>query len=400
MEREQISPASAEVVRPLVPEVLGGLGAVGRVARALVAGGPLPQLSDRALAELRDALGLDIAVLYLPAAGSRPALARYLSSAAGSATARARDEVSFDEEAWRLAVAGGVPLVFQEEASWLGPNPFEPAADYWLALPLTSVGRLLGVVMAASAKPFALDPVATSVLTLICDLLTAGIARARLRQEVERMELERERMQLAAEVHDGLAQDLALARRELALLESDPPEEVERESRRRLVEAVDSAHGVVRARLKELAVPVSLGGIGDAVAEICERFQRRGVPVRAEIAGPAAEATPETAAAIARILSEALANIERHAEARRVDVGLRLEDERLTLTVTDDGEGFDVEKVAGADRGHLGLTLMRQRAHDAGAELRIQSSPGAGTRITVQTPLRVPGRGSSLGLDA
>ena len=62
------------------------------------------------------------------------------------------------------------------------------------------------------------------MLRLLGDLLGAGIAAAQLRQELQRTALERERMRLAAEVHDGLAQDLALAMRELALLESAPAE--------------------------------------------------------------------------------------------------------------------------------------------------------------------------------
>ena len=159
----------------------------------------------------------------------------------------------FEEEAWSLAVTGAHPLVFQESGSWVVANPFEPQARHWLALPMVAAGELLGVVIASSSVPINLDPTTLTVLTLLGDQLTAGIATARLRQQLQHAELERERMRLAAEVHDGLAQDLALAMRELALLESDPPPDAARASQERLREAVAAAHRLVRARLVDLS---------------------------------------------------------------------------------------------------------------------------------------------------
>lgn len=389
MDPEQSASASpAGLARQLSPPVLAALGAIGRVARALVVGGPLPELSSRALAELREALALEIAVLYLPAESARPALVRYVTSAAGDSAVEANAEISFDEEAWRLAVAGGVPLLFHEEAGWLVDNPFDPPAGSWLVLPLAGAGGLLGVIIAAGREAVSLDPTHATVLTLLGDLLTAGIATARLRQEIERIEIERERTRLAAELHDGLAQDLALARRELALLEQNPDSDSAEASLARLREAVGAAHQLVRARLKELAAPVPLGGVREAVAEVCARFEDRGFPVSLRASGAAAEAAPETLVALTRVLTEALANAERHADASRVEVDLRVEDERLTIALRDDGCGFSVDGVHGTEAGHFGLTLMRRRTREAGGVLEIHSAPGLGTRISLRLPIR------------
>lgn len=234
-----------------------------------------------------------------------------------------------------------------------------------------------------------LDPTRATVLTLLGDLLAAGIAKARLRQEIERIEIERERTRLAAEVHDGLAQDLALARRELALLDSGPAPAQAEASLARLREAVGAAHELVRGRLKELSAPVPLGGVREAVAEVCARFESHGLPVSLRASGPAVEPAPETLAALTRVLTEALANVERHANASKVDVELRVEDERLTIALRDDGRGFAVDAVDGAEDGHFGLTLMRRRARDVGGELAIHSAPGAGTRVRLRMPTRV-----------
>ena len=380
------SDSHAGLAHHLPPEVLAGLGAINRVATALVGSGSLAELAERALGEMREALGLDLTVLYLPRPGERPSLQRYVASASGGAVVRAHDEVSFDDEAWRLAVASGVPLLFREEASWLVANPFDPPAQSWLVLPLRSEARLVGVVVAAAPGPLSLDPTAATVLRLLGDLLAAGIATARLRQELQGREIERERLRLAAEIHDGLAQDLALAMRELALLEGDPSPAEAQASAERLREAVGAAHRVVRARLEDLSVSAPLGGIQAAVEEVCER--RRGdLPLNLDTSGPAVDVAPETTAVVVRVLTEALSNVARHGQADHVRVLLRLEDDRLTLMIEDDGVGFEVDEVGGPGDGHFGLTLMHERARSAGGGLAVHSAPGEGTAVTMRVPV-------------
>ena len=113
----------------LQPEVLAGLAALSRVSRALVGTGELPVLAGAALDEMREALRLDRAVLYLPDADGQPVLRRYVGD-------EAAPELSFDEEAWRLV--SGAPIVLREPAGWLVANPFTPPARDWVILPLVS----------------------------------------------------------------------------------------------------------------------------------------------------------------------------------------------------------------------------------------------------------------------
>jgi signal transduction histidine kinase len=384
-EQRPIGEAAASAHQP-APEVLAALGALGRVARALVGSGSLSHLAERALGEMRDALGLELVVLYLPRVGEEPSLQRYISSRGTETGMRARDEVAFEDEAWRLAVASGAPLVFREEASWLVPNPFEPPAQSWLVVPLVSEKRLVGVVVAAAAVPLSLDPTSAIVLTLLGDLLAAGIATARLRQQLQGAEIERERMRLAAEIHDGLAQDLALAARELSLLDSQPPPEIARASSERLREALASARRVVRARLEDLSVTVPLGGIQAAVEDVSER-RGQGLPLVVRCSGPAVDVSPDTTAVVVRVLTEALANSARHAEAEHVEVRLQIEEERLTLEISDDGVGFCVADAGGPGDGHFGLTLMQERARGAGGRLTVRSAPREGACVRLEVPV-------------
>jgi signal transduction histidine kinase len=368
------------------PTGLAALGALGRVARALVGSGSLNQLAERALDEMRDGLGLELVVLYLPRFAEAATLQRYVTSAGQAASTRARDEVAFDDEAWELATMSGAPLVFREEASWLVANPFDPPASSWLVVPLVSERRLVGVVIASAAPPLSLDPTAATLLTLLGDLLASGIATARLRQQLQGAEIERERARLAAEIHDGLAQDLALATRELALLESDPPPELARASAERLREAVGSARRVVRARLEDLSVQIPLGGVEAAVKEVSAR-RGQGLPLVVSCEGPAVDVSPETTAVVVRVLTEALANSARHAQPQHVEVRLRVQNGRLTLEIEDDGIGFQPAEAGGPGDGHFGLTLMRERARSAGGLLTVSSGPEDGARVRLEVPV-------------
>jgi two-component system nitrate/nitrite sensor histidine kinase NarX len=252
-------------------------------------------------------------------------------------------------------------------------------------LPLDSGDEVVGVVAAAQRRPLALEETGATVLAILGDLLGAGIAAARLRQRIARAEIERERVRLAAEIHDGLAQDLALAKREIALLDSEPSAEHAAESRARLREAVGAAHRIVRARLEDLSIRVPLGGLPEAVQAACDRARERGLAVQLRCAA-AVEPAPDTSAVVLRVLGEALANVERHAGASTVVVALESDDRALTLSVRDDGRGPGAVADRGPGDGHFGIALMRERAASLGGELDVSAADGGGTLVRLEVP--------------
>jgi signal transduction histidine kinase len=86
-----------------------------------------------------------------------------------------------------------------------------------------------------------------------------------------------------------------------------------------------------------------------------------------------------------RLALEAITNAVKHAHATHIDVRLAAPaEDRLEITITDDGTGFDTDA---AHPGHLGMTTMRDRAAAAGARMNIISAPGAGTTVRVTVPL-------------
>ncbi|MDP8905523.1 MAG: ATP-binding protein [Chloroflexota bacterium] len=298
----------------------------------------------------------------------------------------AKATVSLEPEAWRFLAVSGGPLVFREREGWVMENPFEPPADHWVVIPLVSQLRVLGAVAGSSNEPISLAPAAVARLAVIGDLLSVGAANELLRTEIQRTELQRERVQLAEEIHDSLAQDLAAAVRELALLETRPPAETARASEARLREAVLDAHRVVRRHLEVLGGEVVVPGLAAAVAEVCARFRRRGLAVSIAMATDDDGIDPAAVAVVLRVLNEALANVLRHAGVAQATVSIDADANTLRVCVSDVGRGFDVGSTTDVGSGHFGLAIMRNRARTAAGTLMVRSQPGEGTTVELILP--------------
>jgi signal transduction histidine kinase len=87
-----------------------------------------------------------------------------------------------------------------------------------------------------------------------------------------------------------------------------------------------------------------------------------------------------------RLAQEAVTNAVRHARASRIRMELEYRKDALALLVVDDGVGFDVSAVESAPATHWGLSSMRERAAQIGAQCRIESRPGGGTSVHIFTP--------------
>jgi signal transduction histidine kinase len=98
----------------------------------------------------------------------------------------------------------------------------------------------------------------------------------------------------------------------------------------------------------------------------------------------------ETAVSLFRIAQESLQNGVEHGGAQQFTVSLARSGDRIELTITDDGCGFDLEAVRRDGEG-LGLVSIEERAHAIGGDVQIVTGPGAGTTIRVRCPAAMPG---------
>jgi signal transduction histidine kinase len=191
-------------------------------------------------------------------------------------------------------------------------------------------------------------------------------------------------------MHDGLAQTLGYLGMQIERLESRLPAgeaEALRSELATLRRDVAEAYLDVREAIEGLRLPIDQpGGVARALRELLEDFARRTDLATDWLCTDIPEnVAPEAALNLLRIAQEALANVRRHAHARRVSMQLTREDGLLELTVADDGRGFTPGQLG--ERRHYGLTTMRERARSLGGQFSLATSPGQGTRVVVRVPM-------------
>jgi signal transduction histidine kinase len=220
------------------------------------------------------------------------------------------------------------------------------------------------------------------------ELRMANVELAGLRDaEVERAAME-ERTRLARELHDGLAQDLWLAKLrvgELVGMDGLPPEA------RRSAESAVAAIDIGLADAREAVATLRSSSHDDAgfcnlVRRTAEDHgDRFGLRVEYTFEGThTASISARTQAEVLRIVQEALSNVARHAGATVVGVRLVIRDDRITLRIADNGRGFDTKAIG---REGYGLVSMRERASSIGGRLRISSRVGSGTPVALTAPV-------------
>ena len=197
---------------------------------------------------------------------------------------------------------------------------------------------------------------------------------------------EAERARIARELHDDISQQLALLSIDLELLLGGAPDAP---ARQMAGEALDRTQTLARSvhDLSHSLHPAKLRLIGlvAAMQGLQRELTQTGVAITFTYQDVPRTLPPDLTLCLFRIAQEALQNAIRHGRASNVTVRLQGEADRLALTITDDGVGFEVDPAYG--RG-LGLVSMDERLEAIGGTLTIRSRPGAGTRLDVVVPLR------------
>lgn len=190
------------------------------------------------------------------------------------------------------------------------------------------------------------------------------------------------RGQLAAELHDTVAQSLMIARGLLATSPSTPAEIA------KLSDYVEDAEEQVRAVMARTRPPALRDGdLASAVGGLrLDMNARYGLRVDVEWPESPYPLPLASAVTVYRFFQEALLNVVKHADVDDAIVRLQVEQDSVVAQVRDEGPGFDPSTVR-ADRGrHVGLGLLRERARLSGGALDIDSRRGEGTVLTLRLP--------------
>jgi PAS domain S-box-containing protein len=208
-------------------------------------------------------------------------------------------------------------------------------------------------------------------------LLLAGLVRAQ----------EEERRRIAAEIHDDPVQAMTAVEMRLESLRRRIDGGAERRALEQLTASVSAAIARLRRLLVDLRPPrLDREGLAPALRALLDRL-RAETGVDATFEDRTLHEIPsDTRTVLYRIAQEALANVRKHAEALEARVTMAERDGGILLRVRDDGRGFDPERAAEEQPGHLGLVSMRERAELVGGKFRITSTPGAGTTVEAWVP--------------
>jgi signal transduction histidine kinase len=269
-------------------------------------------------------------------------------------------------------------------------------------VPLRCEGRLLGSLNLALKEAGDLTGQHQSVAREVADSLAVAIRHAQLDASIARhreqlraltvrlAELdEARRRALASDLHDRIGQRLTALGINLNVIKAG----LDVEQAPQLCSRLDDSLGLlsettdrVRLVMADLRPPMlddygllpTLRWCGEQLAA------RTDIHVVVEGSEPDPRFPSPIEDTLVRIAQEALTNVAKHAKASQVTIALSHEGDRIRLAISDDGGGFDPNRINGASSRHWGLLTMTERAEGLGGHCRVESEPGEGTRVVVE----------------
>lgn len=201
---------------------------------------------------------------------------------------------------------------------------------------------------------------------------------------------ETERQRLSRQIHDGPAQALSnfILQTEIAMRLMDVDTAQAREELNNLKMSAMGTFQKVRNFIFELR-PMMLDDLGlvPTVRRYCDAFKEQaGLDINVTVTGNERRLEPYLEVMLFRAIQEVLGNAARHSQATLVKVMLDLGEDRVRVSVDDNGRGFDPESLQQSNS--LGLKLIRERAEMLGGNFEVDSNPGKGTRVSFAVPAR------------
>ena len=260
------------------------------------------------------------------------------------------------------------------------------------SIPLyTQHGDKLGMLNVVSDDWAELSTEDLRLLTIIGDMLSLAVERARLYQNSTRIGILEERNRLAREIHDTLAQGLTAISLQLETVDTLLDMGAEKS---KLQTIIQQALTLTRTNLDEArrsvldlrAAPLEGRTLSEAVQLYAGEFaHKNGLELTLTI-GDSPPLAVRVEIGLYRIMQEALTNIAKHAKASNLTIDLSILPHQAQLRIRDNGCGFDTESYSEESFGLIG---MNERVHLLDGELEISSTLGEGTRIEVTIPLEM-----------
>jgi PAS domain S-box-containing protein len=200
-----------------------------------------------------------------------------------------------------------------------------------------------------------------------------------------------ERKRIGREIHDELGQQLTAIKMDVAWINKKTHEEspLIKTKLKNIINLLDSSNLSVRKILHELRADIlDSQGLKNALEwQAKQFFYQTGIPIVFDCSEISTELNEPTSNCIFRVFQEALTNITKYAEPKKVVSSLRAEDNRITFKIEDDGKGFDVLLLRNTES--FGILGMKERVNSLNGNFNLTSSPGKGTKIIITLPVNL-----------
>jgi signal transduction histidine kinase len=381
--------ASRTLTEGTLRQRVAGLNALHSVSDSLVARGDLSaglRTAAKHILSLFEARHVQIDLLGISPDGSlvvKPTSIAVSRAVAGEAVRIPLESGAF----YREAASGRQPVLLTEftllqmsesTVQLLNQSNIEEL----LMMPMVVRGEVIGILSVTrnNGRP-GFSPQDVRLTNTIADTMAIAVKNERLHDWEKRQAAADERSRLARDLHDAVTQSIysanLIAEALPTIWRRSPEEGSETLARLRLL--VRGALGEMRTLLFELrpsalraaSLDTLLERLGDALAGQAQ------IPVEVDVSGDI-ELPVEVRIAFYRVTQEAFSNIAKHAKAHRASVSVHQTTHQVTLTVQDDGRGFDPRRVSSE---HMGISILHERLRELGATLSIDSTPGRGTSV-------------------
>ena len=276
----------------------------------------------------------------------------------------------------------------------VGFPPHHPPMHSLLAVPIVCEGPYRGNLYLAEkngAAEFSSED--EQSLARFAALAAIAIDSAHLHARLSSLAISEERLRIAHEMHDGLAQVLAYVNTKAQVVKEHLRHGRGDEASRHLDQLAAAAREIytdVRESIIGLRTAASDRSLAESLREYVTAWSHQHSLECSVAIEEEPRLSPHAELQLLRILQEALANVRKHAHAQKVAVCLGRDGGVWTLAIQDDGVGFNPGDLGRSEFPRFGLATMRERAESIGATVALESSHGQGTRILVSLPFQNP----------
>jgi len=289
----------------------------------------------------------------------------------------------------KAAVSGSSVVDKPADLNGLQLNCIHDGLTGMAAIAIKSKNHVIGIFNIFFRSPRVLAHNEVQLLEAVGQHLGISIDNLRLAVREKEMAVSEERNMLAQELHDSIAQSLAFLNIQAQMLHGSLDNgqmAAAREELGRMREGIQESYDNVRELLVHFRIKVEHADLDDAIMSALEKFEgQTGIRTSFRKCGGGVVPSATSMIQVLHIIQEALSNARKHAQATLVEIEMRCGGEP-SIKVRDNGRGFDPETIFENGGSHVGIGIMRERAHRIGAHLRVESTPGDGTCVTLALP--------------